>query len=107
MLVFAQVSSMKTRRAGSILSWCRFHQARRRAMLGRSCSVANTVFFEADALALEEPPERVAGHHEAALEKFGGDVLSRFMAGQFSRKAFTSSVESHLHVCNRSFVEGI
>jgi hypothetical protein len=42
-----------------------------------------------------------------ALEKFGGDVLPRFMAGQFSRKAFTSSVESHLHICNCSFVVGI
>jgi hypothetical protein len=41
-----------------------------------------------------------------ALEEFGGDALPRFMAGQFSRKAFTSSVECHLHICNRSFVEG-
>jgi hypothetical protein len=42
-----------------------------------------------------------------ALEEFGGDALPRFMAGQFSRKAFTSSVESHLHICNCSFVEVI
>jgi hypothetical protein len=42
-----------------------------------------------------------------ALEEFGGDALPRFMAGQFSRKAFTSSVESHLHICNGSFVEVI
>jgi hypothetical protein len=42
----------------------------------------------------------------SALEEFGDDALPRFMAGQFSRKAFTSSVECHLHICNRSFVEG-
>lgn len=35
------------------------YQSRRRAMSGRPCSVANTV-FEADTLAFEEPPERVA-----------------------------------------------
>ena len=38
-------------------------------MSGRSCSVANTVFFEADALALEVSPERVAGFHDAAVAK--------------------------------------
>src|SRR5215211_6698599 len=67
MLVLAQVSSMKTRRAGSIFDWCRFHQARRRAMSERSCSVANTVFFEADALAPKVSPERVARDHDAAF----------------------------------------
>ena len=47
MLVFAQVSSMKTRRAGSI-RFCRsVHWARRRAMSGRSRSLSTTVFFEA------------------------------------------------------------
>ena len=69
MLVFAQVSSMKTRRAGSIFDWCLLHQTRWRAISGRSCSVANTVFFQADALALEKPPERVTGHHDAAFAK--------------------------------------
>jgi hypothetical protein len=42
-----------------------------------------------------------------ALEKFRGDALPRCMAGPFSRKAFTSSIESHLHICDRSFVEVI
>ena len=45
MLVLVQVSSMKTRRAGST-SRCRAaHWARRRATSGRSCSAAISVFF--------------------------------------------------------------
>src|SRR5262245_63771639 len=59
MLVLAQVSSMKTRRVGSIRPWYFFHCARRRATSGRSCSLACRLFFEADALVLEEVPDRV------------------------------------------------
>ena len=50
MLVLAQVSSMKTSRAGSSRPWCVFQRNRLRATSGRSCSVANSVFFEAHAL---------------------------------------------------------
>lgn len=45
MLVLAQVSSMNTRRRGSMRSWDFFHHTRRRAMSGRSCSSANTDFL--------------------------------------------------------------
>src|ERR1700709_133325 len=48
MLVFTQVSSMKTRRFGSTLSWCCFHCWRRRATSGRSCSLACRLFFKAE-----------------------------------------------------------
>lgn len=46
MLVFAQVSSMNTRRRGSSLClWCR-QRSRLRATSGRSCSAACRLFFE-------------------------------------------------------------
>src|SRR6185295_5393573 len=70
MLVLAHVSSMKTSRLGSMRAWYFFHQARRRAMSGRSCSLANTVFFEADPGRPQEPPEGVARHLDAALVQF-------------------------------------
>src|SRR5579875_2686459 len=62
MLVLAQVSSMKTRREGSSRPWYFFHCARRRATSGRSCSLACRLFFEADALVLEEVPDREVAH---------------------------------------------
>src|SRR3954468_223029 len=40
MLVLAQVSSIKTRRLASSRPWYFFHRSRRRAMSGRSCSLA-------------------------------------------------------------------
>src|SRR5262249_62390333 len=66
MLVLAQVSSMKTRRVGSIRPWYFFHCARRRATSGRSCSLACRLFFEADAFVLEEVPDRVVADLDAA-----------------------------------------
>jgi hypothetical protein len=45
MLVLVQVSSMKTRRTGSIPLWCAVDCARRRATSGRSCALASTDFF--------------------------------------------------------------
>src|SRR6185295_8013527 len=67
MLVLAQVSSMNTRCEGSSRPWYLFHCARRLATSGRSCSLACRLFFEADALVLEEVPHRVATHLEPAL----------------------------------------
>src|SRR5712692_8519648 len=58
MLVLVQVSSMKTRRTGSIRLWRAVHCARRRATSGRSCSLASTVFFEAQPLGVDEVPDR-------------------------------------------------
>src|SRR3982074_74428 len=70
-LVFAHVSSMKTRRLGSSRNWIFFHKVRRRATSGRSCSLAKTVFFEADPLAAQKTPQSVTGHGDAALAQFG------------------------------------
>src|SRR6476659_437226 len=58
MLVFAHVSSMNTRRLGSIPLWRFVHWARRRATSGRSRSLATTVFFEAELLGVNEIPHR-------------------------------------------------
>src|SRR5437660_1790875 len=68
-LVFAQVSSMKTRRLGSICPWRAFQRARLRATLGRSCSLGRTVFFEAQAFTMNEGPDRPVVHFEAAASK--------------------------------------
>ncbi len=67
MLVLAQVSSMKTRRTGSSLPWCVFQRARLRATSGRSCSVANRVFFEADARIVHDAPHRAVARHHPAI----------------------------------------
>src|SRR5215510_12956455 len=71
MLVFAQVSSMKTKRLGSIRSWYFFHCARRRATSGRSCSAACRLFFERHILGTEEVPDRFATHLDVAPRQFG------------------------------------
>src|ERR1700730_6204250 len=76
-LVFAHVSSMKTRRLGSRRNWIFFHKVRRRATSGRSCSPAKSVFFEADPLAAQKTPQRVAGHGDAALAQFGKKRMQR------------------------------
>src|SRR5207245_6537062 len=70
-LVFIQVSSMKTRRSGSIRP-CRFiHRTRRRAMSGRSRSLATTVFFEAEPLVVDEVPHRPIIDLEAPSGELG------------------------------------
>src|SRR6266481_9978375 len=57
-LVEVPVSSMKTSRSGSSLGRLSAHAVRAAATSGRSCSAARTLFFEADAVAVEEPPDR-------------------------------------------------
>src|SRR5580704_13386308 len=77
MLVFVQVSSMNTRRSGSILL-CRFvHGTRRRAMSGRSRSLATTVFFEAKPFGVDEVPHRSIVDFEAALGEFAHEPAQR------------------------------
>src|SRR5262249_12725925 len=77
MLVLAQVSSMKTRRLGSMRPWYFFHCARRRATSGRSCSAACRLFFERHFLGLQEVPDRLAAHPDAAGCKLGLDAAQR------------------------------
>src|SRR5215475_10084890 len=77
MLVLAQVSSMKTRRVGSIRPWYFFHCARRRATSGRSCSLACRLFFETDPFVLGEVPDREVAHPDATLGQLRGDRTQR------------------------------
>jgi len=49
---------MKTKRLGSIRLWRFLHCSRRRAISGRSRSLATTVFFEAELLGVNEIPHR-------------------------------------------------
>src|SRR5215831_17217271 len=53
MLVDVPVSSMNTSRSGSSWGWLSTHAVRAAATSGRSCSA-----FEADAMTVEEPPDR-------------------------------------------------
>src|SRR4029077_13946031 len=57
-LVEVPVSSMKTSRSGASLACLSDHAVRAAATSGRSFSAARTLFFEADAVAVEEPPDR-------------------------------------------------
>jgi hypothetical protein len=58
MLVDVQISSINTSRAGSRSSWFSNQASRRLRTSGRSCSVAWSVFFERQAVAVEEGPDR-------------------------------------------------
>src|SRR4051812_45772544 len=77
MLVVVPVSSRKTSRAGSRSGCAAIHRARAAATSGRSCSLACTIFFEADALGGEEPPHRAVADRLAASGKLGADLLQR------------------------------
>src|SRR5581483_3028219 len=82
MLVFAQVSSTKTRRPGSTRCWWRFHRSRLRATSERSCSLARRLFFEGEPLFAQEAPYRVVADLGAPLSQFGPQRLT----GQIGRR---------------------
>src|SRR5215472_10566674 len=71
MLVFVHVSSMNTRRLGSIPLWRFVHWARRLATSGRSRSLATTVFFEAELLSVHEVPHGSIIDLKPARGEFG------------------------------------
>src|SRR5229473_2578359 len=77
MAVLVPVSSMNTSRAGSRSGCAAIQAARAAATSGRSCSLACTIFFEADVLGGEEPPYRAIADMLAARGKFGADLLQR------------------------------
>src|SRR5215831_7866633 len=70
-LVLVHVSSMKTRRSGSMRARYFVHCARRRATSGRSRSPATRLFFEAQLLGMDELPDRAIIDLEAALGELG------------------------------------
>src|SRR5580693_2276974 len=81
MLVFVHVSSMNTRRLGSIRLWRFVHWARRRATSGRSRSLATTVFFEAELLGVNEIPHRPIIDLNAARGELGDQSAQSEGAG--------------------------
>src|SRR4030088_2006915 len=77
MLVEVPVSSMNTSRAGSRSGCAAIQAARAAATSGRSCSLACTIFFEADVFGGEEPPHRAIADRLAARGKLGADLFQR------------------------------
>src|SRR3978361_2087202 len=77
MFVFAQVSSMKTRRLGSILPCRCCHCRRLRATFGRSCSLACRLFFKAEAGTIDNVPQGKIADLDAAAFQFGQQCTQR------------------------------
>jgi hypothetical protein len=77
MFILTQVSSMKTRRAGSMLAWRAFQRSRLRATSGRSCSLANTIFFKTQTLFANESPNRTPVSLDPALCEFARQAAGR------------------------------
>src|ERR1700730_1678722 len=62
---------MKTSRLGSMRPWRVFHRLRLPATSGRFCSLASTVFFEAEAFAADKCPDGAVVDPQPAPGKFG------------------------------------
>src|SRR6516165_12125518 len=77
MVVVTAVSSMKTRADVSSRACCRIQCRRARATSARSCSAARRVFFDADAVALEKPPQRAAAAGKPAPVQGRDEFLQR------------------------------
>src|SRR6266403_5855659 len=77
MLVFAEVSSMKTRADESSRPCRRIQRRRARATSARSCSAARRLFFDADAVALQKPPKRAAAAGKPALAHGRDELVER------------------------------
>src|SRR5215831_12823379 len=83
-LVLVHVSSMKTRRSGSMRARYFVHCARRLATSGRSRSPATTLFFEAELLGMDELPYRTVVNLQPALSKLGDQAAQ----GEVSLSSF-------------------
>src|SRR6266576_1475769 len=77
MVVFTEVSSMKTRLDESSRPCCRIQRRRARTTSVRSCSAARRLFFEADAVALQKPPKRAAAATNPSLAQGRDELLER------------------------------
>src|SRR6516225_4061523 len=77
MVVVTAVSSMKTRADVSSRACCRIQCRRARATSARSCSAARRLFFEANGMALQEPPQRAAAAGEPAPVQGRDELLER------------------------------
>src|ERR1700739_488695 len=85
---------MKTRRSGSSSGCLSAHVVRAAATSGRSCSAARTLFFEADAVPVEEAPDRTDSSLLLALiQQAALDLLQRqisFAPPQLKQPLFVS-----------------
>src|SRR5882672_7718258 len=77
MVVFTEVSSMKTRLDESSRPCWRIQRRRARATSARPCSAARRLFFEADAGALQKPPQRAAAAGKPSLAQGRDEFLER------------------------------
>src|SRR5215210_2587770 len=103
MLVLAQVSSMKTRRAGSMLGCSSRQRSRAAATSGRSCSAARRLFFEGQLLAVAEAPDRAIARRDAALGQLPPQLLERDvrLLGHPRQKPLPVRVERRLAPAHR------
>src|ERR1022692_2621065 len=76
-LVEVEVSSMNTNRAGSNMPCSRIQRRRARATSGRSCSAACRLFFKADAVTVEQSPDRTAAAGDPSLAHRADDLIQR------------------------------
>src|SRR5580692_8677453 len=77
MVVFTEVSSMKTRLDESSRPCSRIQRRRARTTSARSCSAARRLFFEADLVALEEAPDSGATARYPLSAHLGNDLIQR------------------------------
>jgi hypothetical protein len=68
---------MNTSRAGSNMPCSRIQRRRARATSGRSCSAACRLFFEADPVAGEQPPDRAVAAGDPSLAHCDHDFIQR------------------------------
>ena len=76
-LVFVQVSSMNTSRAGSNMPCRRIQRRRSRATSVRFCSAAYRLFFKADVVPFIEPPDRCATSCDASSRHSRNNLIQR------------------------------
>src|ERR1700693_2886447 len=77
MLVFVQVSSINTSRAGSNIPCACIQRRRARTTSARCCSAACKVFFKADVAPIEEPPNRGAAARDSSFLRRRNDLVQR------------------------------
>src|ERR1700681_2918891 len=77
MLVFVQVSSINTSRAGSNIPCACIQRRRARTTSARCCSAACKVFFKADVAPIEEPPNRGAAARDSSFLRRRDDLVQR------------------------------
>src|SRR6516164_3439566 len=76
-LMLVAVSSINTSRVVSRKPCCRSQRRRARATSARCCSAARRLFFERDAMAIKESPERAAAARNPSLSHRCNNLVQR------------------------------